>query len=71
MSLPKSSKRKTTKKKAPRKRKKVAELRMSEPSTRGNGMYTPTIQVGLKNPLTLGMDVTKSWGKYKPLAANK
>jgi hypothetical protein len=73
MSLPKnvkSSKSKTIKKKATGKRKKVADLRMSEKSSRGNGMYTPTIKVGTQTPLTLDMSGSFVWGKYKPKGSN-
>ena len=51
-------------------RKKVADVRMSELSTRGDGTYTPTIKVGGQTPLTLGMDGKFSWGVYKPKGAN-
>lgn len=57
-------------KKASARRKKVADVRMSEPSTRGDGTYTPTIRVGGETPLTIGMDGKFSWGVYKPKGAN-
>lgn len=72
MSLPKNVKtnKPRAKKKTTRKRKKVADLRMSEKSTRGDGTYTPTIKVGIQTPLTLDMNGSFVWGKYKPKGVN-
>lgn len=68
MSLPKTTKSKKKRKSV--KRKKVADLRMSEKSTRGDGTYTPTIRVGTETPLTMDMNGSFVWGKFKPKGAN-